>query len=95
MIEPTVGRIVWFEDGVRKTQAAIITYVWSNTMVNLTVFDPNGIPFSKTSVTLVPNNEPSAAFSYPYCQWMPYQKGQAAKAEALETKMSEVQARVG
>ena len=86
MITPTVGRIVWFEDGVRKTQAAIITYVWSDTLVNLTVFDPNGIPFSQTSITLE-QDVPTGAL--PHCRWMPYQKA-VAKGEIAPTLHAQV-----
>lgn len=85
MITPTVGRIVWFEDGARKTQAAIITYVLSDSLINVAVFDPNGIPFAKTSITLVQDQVDPVPF--PYCRWMPYQKGQAAKTEALEAQI--------
>lgn len=91
MIKPTVGRVVWFHpeggfSGVTndKTQplAAIVTYVWHDRMVNLVVFDHNGTPFGKTSVQLV-QEEDSVEGSYVpqgyYCEWMPYQIGQAAK----------------
>jgi len=86
MITPTVGRIVWFQDGVRPAQAAIITHVWSDVMVNLCVFDPNGIPFAKTSITLVQDYMTSPSGT-PFCEWMPYQKGQAAKTEAVEAQL--------
>lgn len=65
--------------------AALVTYVHSDTMVNLAVFDANGVPFAETSVTLVQDNQPVPAGRY--CEWMPYQKGQAAKTEALEKKL--------
>lgn len=80
MITPTVGRIVWYQDGVRGTQAAIITHVWGDYLVNLTVFDPNGTPFAKTSITLVQEGQPVPA--EPYCEWMPYQKAVASGAIA-------------
>lgn len=93
MISPTNGRIVWFTPSTTtnnpafayadKSQplAAMIAYVHSDRMVNLTVSDQNGVPYSFTSVTLLQDDvaKPESGF---YCEWMPFQKGQAAKAEA-------------
>jgi hypothetical protein len=91
MIYPTIGRVVWFTPTeIERTKyagpkdqllAAIVTYVWHDKMVNLLVATPNGETFGQTSVTLVQDGDP-----YPvdgFCQWMPYQKGQAAKYDAL------------
>jgi len=88
MIQSTVGRVVWYWDvsGTipEQTQphAALIAHVWTDRMVNLVVFDANGVPYSRTSVTLVQDGDekPQGRF----CEWMPYQKGQAAKTEQLE-----------
>jgi hypothetical protein len=94
VIKPTVGRVVLYKaypsdsfpgagDGF---QAAIVARVWSDTCVNLAVFDANGNPHSRTSVLLVqPESETPAAG---YCCWMPYQVGQAAKTEQLEKQLS-------
>lgn len=61
--------------------AATVAYVHSDSMVNLRVTDHNGHDHAITSVPLVQEGDtiPSAGF---YCEWMPYQKGQAAKAES-------------
>ncbi|MFD1558331.1 hypothetical protein ACFSHT_22320 [Paraburkholderia silviterrae] len=93
MIKPTIGRIVWFHPEQSyphlvqhdKTQplAAIVTYVWSDTLVNLSVFDQDGKQYAATSVFLHQGDE-SVMTNGPYAEWMPYQKGQAAKTEALE-----------
>jgi hypothetical protein len=87
MITPTVGRVVWYHapgaaQGAQP-QAAIIAFVHNDTLVNLHVIDANGIASGATSVPLVQEGDatPSAGF---YCEWMPYQKGQAAKTEAAE-----------
>lgn len=90
-ITPTVGRIVWFyPDEVPMQQAAagqplaaIVTHVHSDTMVNLAVFSPAGGTFGVTSVDLYQGegDRPSETYGR-FCEWMPYQKGQAAKAEA-------------
>jgi len=98
MIKPTIGRVVWFRDSTLKGAiskdepepqpcAAIIAFVHSDTLVNLTVFDWNGCPNARTSVPLFQGDgeRPDGSF----CEWMPYQQGQAAKTEALEKKLEE------
>lgn len=91
MIKPTIGRVVWYHP-VSSTEAeqpyaAIIAHVWSDTCINLAVFDSNGAAFNQTSVFLFQGEgeKPSSQ----YAEWMPYQQGQAAKTEALEKKLSE------
>lgn len=88
MIKPSVGRIVWYhpstfggENLARHSEqplAAIVAFVWNDRMVNLTVVDHNGKTSARTSVPLVQDDEPPPLGAY--CEWMPYQKGQAAKA---------------
>lgn len=98
MIKPTIGRIVWYtpcdSDRVTLTQydpeqklAAIVTHVWGERCVNLAVFDSNGTVHQKTSVQLVQDGDPCNTLGG-YAEWMPYQKGQAAKTEALEQKLA-------
>lgn len=91
MISPTNGRVVWYTPGAwdtikqhekHKPLAAIVTHVWNDFMVNLTVFDSDGNPFGRISVQLLQDGDQSPVGSY--CEWMPYQKGQAAKTEQLE-----------
>lgn len=95
MITPTAGRVVWYfkspnenESGFARPAneatplAAIIAYVHSDRMVNLTVFDANGVPHPRTSVPLVQEGDEIPGGSH--CEWMPYQKGQAAKTEQAE-----------
>lgn len=92
-IKPTPGRVVWYYPAINSAElgfasapgdqplAAIVAFVWSDSMVNLTVFDANGAPHSRTSVQLVQDVQGDRPAS-PYCTWMPYQKDQAAKAQA-------------
>lgn len=94
MIKPTVGRVVWYQPndadaeklgalafGSSQPLAAHVAYVHSDIMVNLMVIDPNGNPHSRTSVRLVQAGElPLVGESF--CEWMPYQVGQAKKHEA-------------
>jgi len=92
MINPTVGRVVLFHPGRHFSGCsagadvplpALIARVWSDTCVNIGGFDANGLPFSATSVLLIQDSNPVPDGGH-YCEWMPYQKGQAAKTEALQ-----------
>ncbi len=86
-IKPTVGRVVWYypgkddagfaRNGNNDPYAAVVARVWSDTCVNLAVFDAEGKHHGRGLVPLVqPEAEaPEGAF----CTWMPYQIGQAAK----------------
>lgn len=70
--------------------AAIITHVWSDTCVNLTVFDSNAVSHPRTSVCLHQGDGPRGdRGSSPYCEWMPFQKGQASKTEAVERALAD------
>lgn len=91
MIKPTVGRVVWFYkyvsgQGHKGPLAAHVAFVHSDSMVNLMVIDENGVPRSETSVRL--SQEGNDTPQHDYCEWMPYQKGQADKTEALEAKLA-------
>ena len=80
MIEPTIGRVVWYRPGgsmVDQPCAAIVAYVHGPRLVNLAVFDHNGNATRATSVTLV--QEGDSMPQGPFCEWMPYQIGQAKK----------------
>jgi len=90
MIEPTVGRVVWFYEPAsqdpKNPMAAIVTWVHSPRCVNLVVFTPNGHPIQRTSMTLVQDGDdrPTDAWA----EWMPYQKGQAARTEKAEAHVA-------
>lgn len=88
-IVPTVGRVVhYFPSSLDVLEGeamtihgpapctALIVYVWSETCVNLTVFDHAGNPHPRTSVAI---NVQGAS---PHAEWMAYQVGQAKKHEA-------------
>lgn len=87
MIKPSIGRVVWFWENAgiaahpqAQPHAALVTYVHNDELVNLTVFDSAGYPGAHTSIPLWQGEgeRPQGR----HCEWMPYQKGQAAKAEA-------------
>lgn len=102
IIKPTVGRAVWFYPWTNVADpefarpfagepcAAIIAKVWNDSMVNLTVFDANGNPHSRTSIQLVQDGQPIPGLGG-YCCWMPYQLGQAAKTEAAQLMLDSAQ----
>lgn len=93
-IAPTVGRVVHFHPHPAESiafsdqpLAALVTYVHSDTMVNVVVFDSNGNPHPKTSIRLQ-QDDPLDVKGGNFVAWMPYQVGQAAKTEALEAKIA-------
>jgi hypothetical protein len=96
MISPTVGRVVWYRPGKHETVgvmdnqplAAHVTYVWSDTMVNLMVIDHHGHAHARTSVKLLQDGGNPALEDESYCEWMPYQKGHALKTEHLEQQLA-------
>lgn len=89
MIEPTVGRVVWYyEYKVLSKQyigpmAAHIAFVHSTDCVNLVMIQLGGGNRHELLVLLVQDAE-SEPPKCNYCTWMPYQKSQAAKTEAAE-----------
>lgn len=92
MIKPTVGRIVWYtpcdNDPPPKFKgevlAAIVARVKTDRLVNLTVCAPDGTTFGRHDVVLVQDGDERPTAVGRFCEWMPYQKGQAAKTEQLE-----------
>ena len=84
---------MWFwkngeKEGVQP-ETGLVAYVHSYSMVNLAVFSHNGEQRAETSVYLLPDGNERLANRY--ATWMPYQKGQAAKLEALEKTVKEGQ----
>jgi len=102
MIKPTVGRVVWFWPSANYASqrgmmcsdraqplAALIAYVHGDRMVNLSVLDQKGEAFAVCSVPLLQEGDELSPCSF-YCEWMPYQKGQAAKTDALTELVSSI-----
>lgn len=84
MIKPTIGRVVHYRPtGISGVIcAALITAVHSDTCINLRAFHADGTDSAPASVDLVQDdNYPSDG--RPFAEWMPYQIGQAAKAEPV------------
>lgn len=85
IMSPTVGRVVLFHPSEHERGSgfampfpgdsvpAIVAKVWHDRMVNLAVFDADGVSHGRTSVTMIHEGDtPPAAGAY--CEWMPYQK---------------------
>jgi hypothetical protein len=94
VIQPTRGRVVLFtphksdaipNDG--QPLAAIIAHVHSDGVINLTVFDAFGRVIPRPSVPLLQDGD-AKPNDGGFAEWMPYQKGQAAKTEQLEQKIA-------
>ena len=83
MITPTVGRIVhYFPFPGAPAQAAIIAGVHGDRMVNLGLFDVNGMTAPATSIHLRQPEDPEQTGSW--CEWMPYQVKKATGSESGE-----------
>lgn len=90
MIEPTIGRIVWFYQGKAKANniadngdqpmTAQIIYVHNPRLVSLDITDHRGTHHSKAKVKLMQGDEDFTPVE-DWCEWMPFQKGQAAKTD--------------
>lgn len=89
MIKPTVGRVVYYRDVAGHGDVplcAIVAGVVDDKRVNLTIFSENGLYIGgHEMVTLV--QEGDAIPEGPYCEWMPFQKGQAAKVDDLSPRV--------
>ena len=107
MIKPTIGRVVLVYRPGKSDQfePALITYVWSDTAINVGGFDHNGIPFSETSLHLdqdiqvdpiaLPKFDAEEALE-PFACWMPYQLYSALKAQADKNRsIGELSERLG
>lgn len=85
MIEPSVGRIVYYRpQGIADPtpHAAIVIAVQDERSVNLACFSPEGTYYHREQVPLLQDDD-AAPEEGGYAEWMAYQKGQAAKTEAI------------
>jgi hypothetical protein len=88
MIEPSVGRIVWYHPHVDQggdvdgqPHAAIVAKVLDPRLINLAVINENGSLYARQNVVLLQDDD-AADPDGDYADWMPFQKGQAVKTEA-------------
>lgn len=102
MIKPTIGRKVWFRpngcgslngatlNNFDKDQPmdATIVCVHGDRMVNLLVVDHGGAPHMQRSVALrQPDEIAPPGF---YCEWVPFQAGQAKAADVVNLPVRDV-----
>ena len=86
MIKPTIGRIVWFRTEDPEPLAAIVCKVNDDETINLAVFGDTGAFSQAHNVVLVQDEDKRNPVAGE-CEWMPYQKTQAAKAGAPAFKV--------
>jgi hypothetical protein len=89
-ITPTVGRVVHYYTpsyDPSGPHAAVIAKVNSDGTLNLGFFHPDGNCRGVQNVPLVQDEEAPAVGHY--AVWMPFQKGQAQKTEALEKQLAD------
>jgi hypothetical protein len=72
--------------GAAQPLRADVVFVWNDHMVNLLVTDHIGETYIRQRVPLRQDDDPVPPGSY--CEWMEYQKGQAARAEALDAELA-------
>ena len=94
MIEPVAGRVVWFWPGHLSSKrivildptrpfAATVAFVHHAREITISAIDHAGEAHPFFNVKLVQDDD-AAPEGGRYCEWMPYQKGQAARTEQLE-----------
>lgn len=88
-IKPTVGRVVWFhpDPASQVVLSAQIAHVNEDGTLNIGYLNKYGAHASATDVPLCQAGD--EAPNGPYCEWMPYQLGQAAKTERAESDLDE------
>lgn len=92
-IKPTIGRVVLVRiPGVnmgttpdQQPLPALITFVHSDSLINVGGFFPDGEPFRSCSINLIPSEEPLPQLpcDQPFAHWMEYQIQAAAPKTGL------------
>ncbi len=97
MIKPTIGRRVWYWPHTQVAQGGFtysdpkqpldagIAYVHSDRLINISVADQTGVMHSRTSVLLLQEGDQRPEQGG-FCEWMPYQTGQAKQAASTAEK---------
>lgn len=96
MIDPTIGRKVWYwPNGAEETTVyrddqaldASVCFVHEATddwrRINVSVIDHAGTLHGRQHVALVQEGEPKPDAGTPYCEWMPFQRGQAKRRDPM------------
>lgn len=104
-IRPTVGRVVLFVAAAGDTLfrqafsgealAAQIAHVHEDGSINVSVLDRDGNAHARQRVHLVQPDDTFKPEDQSYCEWMPYQKGQAPASDQVQSKLTELEERAG
>jgi hypothetical protein len=75
---PAIGRIVHVigpdaESNGARVAAAVITRVWSEDLVNVTIFPDGGAPISRTSIKLYADEDEARSITYADVRYLPNQ----------------------
>lgn len=103
MIEPTIGRVVWYHpkpsagDPIplfpEQPYVALIAGIAPSGLLNLTVSSHAGYTFAKQGVRLA-QDPPEGSWEIPIeqgdAEWMPFQKGQAAKQTVSPSDLADL-----
>jgi hypothetical protein len=92
MITPTIGRVILVHaraQGATGPWPCLVTKVWGDRCINAAGFNEWGTTVSYSSLRLLQDDD-AAPEHGEYAEWMPYQKGQAAKTEALEQQVRDI-----
>jgi hypothetical protein len=92
MNHPTIGLVVLVHSrqaGATGPWPCLVTKVWGDRCINAAGFNEWGTAIAFSSLKLLQDDDQPEEFG-PYAEWMPYQKGQAAKTEALERQVSDI-----
>jgi len=82
---PTIGRVVYYHvPGMAQPMAAIVASVVGDYTINVGFLHPDGVGGAAREV---PHIDQRQTPDTPCWDWMDYQKGQAAKTEALQAEL--------
>src|ERR1700682_4076978 len=96
MTKPTVGSLVWFTPATADVHwdrsfkppfAAVVSYLWDDTSVNLMAIRPEGHPVPATRVTLIAEGIAAPAQGH-FCEW-PSTKAPAAEISLKQRQQAE------
>lgn len=92
MITPTIGRVILVHSRASDATGpwpCLVNKVYGDRCINAAGFNEWGTQVSYSSLPLLQDDDVPPETG-PYAEWMPYQKGQAAKTEALERQVADV-----
>lgn len=89
MIQPTVGRMILFRaPSSSKPLAATVAAVNDDGTINIGYLDSIGAHHSSQFIRIIEPGDTVGPEEH-WCEWMPFQLGQAAKTEQAEAALAE------